>query len=394
MAGSLCALYGHGLPYAGGPGPSRAWCSAWLAGLAVALAAASLTGNAAVRAHRGRGAARRRPEGAVRRRPRSARPAHVILTFVSSAAALRPADASARSPATSPSPLARRRVRLAGRPRARPGPAASGPERRAAAQRPGRRRPARRVSPAAADRRPAAPRPPRPPPSTPHWQSPARRRPPRSAAVRRAARNDLVVPCRGRAFVAPRPASGRRTPQRLRAWAALTRRGAACRARARNRRRAPARIAAERAARRGRGSNAPPRRAPCGPRPRIPARRRSPSAPGLGCALAGYALPSPSASAAPTGPSSPPPPSTRPTSPSPWNRARPARPRQPPRRPRSSPPWLPVSPISDRSPSSVLPLLRLRRRGPHPRNYWLGSSRSPRWPCWSWSSAAPTRPGS
>ncbi|MEV5364912.1 FUSC family protein [Streptomyces cellulosae] len=83
MAGSLCALYGHNRPY-----PARAKVLAWvilgmLGGLAVALVAASLTRNAVVLVTVG--ALLAAVQKAVCDATRVGPPAHVILTFVSSA---------------------------------------------------------------------------------------------------------------------------------------------------------------------------------------------------------------------------------------------------------------------------------------------------------------------
>ncbi|MEW2185924.1 FUSC family protein [Streptomyces cellulosae] len=83
MAGSLCALYGHNRPYA-----ARAKLLAWvllgmLGGLAVALVAASLTRNAVVLVTVG--ALLAAVQKVVCDVTRVGPPAHVILTFVSSA---------------------------------------------------------------------------------------------------------------------------------------------------------------------------------------------------------------------------------------------------------------------------------------------------------------------
>ncbi|MFC8938453.1 FUSC family protein [Streptomyces griseoincarnatus] len=84
MAGSLCALYAHNRPYA-----ARAKALAWvilgmLGGLAVALVSASLTRNAVVLVTVG--ALLAAVQKAVCDATRVGPPAHVILTFVSSAA--------------------------------------------------------------------------------------------------------------------------------------------------------------------------------------------------------------------------------------------------------------------------------------------------------------------
>ncbi|MFB9352426.1 FUSC family protein, partial [Streptomyces heliomycini] len=88
MAGSLCALYAHNRPYA-----ARAKALVWvvlgmLAGLAVALVAASLTTNAVVLVAVGSvlAAAQKALCDATRIGP----PGHVILIFVSSAALFMP----------------------------------------------------------------------------------------------------------------------------------------------------------------------------------------------------------------------------------------------------------------------------------------------------------------
>ncbi len=101
MAGSLCALYAHHRPYA-----ARAKVLAWvvlgmLGGLAVALVTASLTRNAVVLVTVG--ALLAAVQKAVCDATRVGPPAHVILTFVSSATLFVPRP-SARSPATSRSP--------------------------------------------------------------------------------------------------------------------------------------------------------------------------------------------------------------------------------------------------------------------------------------------------
>ncbi|MFF3912000.1 FUSC family protein [Streptomyces sp. NPDC001852] len=88
MAGSLCALYGHNRPYA-----VRARVLAWVVlgmvgGLAVSLLAASLTGNAVVLVTVGAvmAAVQRTACDATRLGP----PAHVVLTFISSASLFAP----------------------------------------------------------------------------------------------------------------------------------------------------------------------------------------------------------------------------------------------------------------------------------------------------------------
>ncbi|MER6068470.1 FUSC family protein [Streptomyces sp. NPDC001817] len=88
MAGSLCALYGHNRPYA-----VRARVLAWVVlgmvgGLAVSLLAASLTGNAVVLVTVGAvmAAVQKTACDATRLGP----PAHVVLTFISSASLFAP----------------------------------------------------------------------------------------------------------------------------------------------------------------------------------------------------------------------------------------------------------------------------------------------------------------
>ncbi|GGR06677.1 FUSC family protein [Streptomyces griseomycini] len=83
MAGSLCALYAHNRPYAARARVLAGVVLGMLGGLAVALVAASLTGNAVVLVTVGAvlAAAQKALCDATRVGP----PAHVILTFVSSA---------------------------------------------------------------------------------------------------------------------------------------------------------------------------------------------------------------------------------------------------------------------------------------------------------------------
>lgn len=84
MAGSLCALYGHGLPYARRARTVAGVALSMTAGLAAALVTASLTHSTAVLVAVGAllAAAQKVACDAVRIGP----PGHVILTFVSSAA--------------------------------------------------------------------------------------------------------------------------------------------------------------------------------------------------------------------------------------------------------------------------------------------------------------------
>ncbi|MGW9299205.1 FUSC family protein [Streptomyces cyaneofuscatus] len=88
MAGSLCALYGHGLPYARRARTVAGVVLSMAAGLAVALVTASLTHSTAVLVAVGAllAAAQKVACDAVRIGP----PGHVILTFVSSAALFTP----------------------------------------------------------------------------------------------------------------------------------------------------------------------------------------------------------------------------------------------------------------------------------------------------------------
>ncbi|MFD3738752.1 FUSC family protein [Streptomyces sp. NPDC058629] len=88
MAGSLCALYGHGLPYARRARTMAGVVLSMAAGLAVALVTASLTHSTAVLVAVGAllAAAQKVACDAVRIGP----PGHVILTFVSSAALFAP----------------------------------------------------------------------------------------------------------------------------------------------------------------------------------------------------------------------------------------------------------------------------------------------------------------
>lgn len=88
MAGSLCALYGHGLPYARRAGTLARLVLAMTAGLGAALVTASLTHSTAVLVAVGALLAAVQKAGcdATRIGP----PGHVILTFVSSAALFAP----------------------------------------------------------------------------------------------------------------------------------------------------------------------------------------------------------------------------------------------------------------------------------------------------------------
>ncbi|MFJ9308746.1 FUSC family protein [Streptomyces cyaneofuscatus] len=88
MAGSLCALYGHGLPYARRARTVAGVALSMTAGLAAALVTASLTHSTAVLVAVGAllAATQKAACDAVRIGP----PGHVILTFVSSAALFAP----------------------------------------------------------------------------------------------------------------------------------------------------------------------------------------------------------------------------------------------------------------------------------------------------------------
>ncbi|MYW28454.1 FUSC family protein, partial [Streptomyces sp. SID2119] len=88
MAGSLCALYGHGLPYARRARTVAGVVLSMAAGLAAALVTASLTHSTAVLIAVGAllAAAQKAACDAVRIGP----PGPVILTFVSSAALFAP----------------------------------------------------------------------------------------------------------------------------------------------------------------------------------------------------------------------------------------------------------------------------------------------------------------
>lgn len=88
MAGSLCALYGHGLPYARRARAVAGVVLGMTAGLALSLATAALTGSTAVLIAVGAllAAVQKAACDATRIGP----PGHVILTFVSSAALFAP----------------------------------------------------------------------------------------------------------------------------------------------------------------------------------------------------------------------------------------------------------------------------------------------------------------
>ncbi|MGQ4729202.1 FUSC family protein [Streptomyces sp. Ju416(a)] len=228
MAGSLCALYGHGLPYARRARALAGVVLGMAAGLAVSLVTASLTGSTAVLI--AVGALLAAVQKVLCDATRIGPPGHVILTFVSSAALFAPqrldqipghlaltlgAGAVAWLVALAPA-LVRR----------------EGPERRAVARAleaaavcaadPGPRngdgvdlgpRNGNAVDPGPRNRRAAA--------AAVHaaWRcllASGRPTPARRSLER------LVVQAEA-AFVAPGPGAGAADPERLRAWAALTR---------------------------------------------------------------------------------------------------------------------------------------------------------------------------
>ncbi|MEU5134282.1 MULTISPECIES: FUSC family protein [Streptomyces] len=88
MAGSLCALYGHGLPYVRRARAVAGVVLGMAAGLAVSLTTASLTGSTAVLI--AVGALLAAAQKAVCDATRIGPPGHVIFTFVSSAALFAP----------------------------------------------------------------------------------------------------------------------------------------------------------------------------------------------------------------------------------------------------------------------------------------------------------------
>ncbi|CAL9633904.1 FUSC family protein [Streptomyces sp. Tu 3180] len=88
MAGSLCALYAHNRPYAARARTLAGVVLGMLGGLAVALTAAALTGNAVVLVTVG--AVLAAVQKALCDATRIGPPAHVILTFVSSASLFAP----------------------------------------------------------------------------------------------------------------------------------------------------------------------------------------------------------------------------------------------------------------------------------------------------------------
>lgn len=88
MAGSLCALYGHGLPYARRAGTVARVVVGMLAGVAVSLLASSLTGSTAVLI--AVGALLAAAQKALCDASRIGPPGHVIFTFITSAALFAP----------------------------------------------------------------------------------------------------------------------------------------------------------------------------------------------------------------------------------------------------------------------------------------------------------------
>ncbi|MEU5367542.1 FUSC family protein [Streptomyces sp. NPDC005951] len=208
MAGSLCALYGHGLPYARRARAVAGVVLGMAAGLAVSLVTASLTGSTAVLI--AVGALLAAVQKVLCDATRIGPPGHVIFTFVSSAALFTPqhlgqipghlaltlgAGAFAWLVAIAPA-LARR----------------EGPERRAVA---------RALEAAAACAADPGPRHRSHAAATVHaaWQSLLASG--RTTPVRRSLER-LVVHAEA-AFVAPGSGTGAADPERLRAWAALTR---------------------------------------------------------------------------------------------------------------------------------------------------------------------------
>ncbi|MFB6697744.1 FUSC family protein [Streptomyces rubiginosohelvolus] len=218
MAGSLCALYGHGLPYARRARAVAGVVLGMAAGLAVSLVTASLTGSTAVLI--AVGALLVAVQKVLCDATRIGPPGHVIFTFVSSAALFAPqrlgqipghlaltlgAGAFAWLVALAPALIRR-----------------EGPERRAVA------RALEAAAVCAADPGPRNRDAADPGPRHRHaaaaavhaaWQCLlASGRP---TPVRRSLER-LVVHAEA-AFVAPGPGTGAADPERLRAWAALTR---------------------------------------------------------------------------------------------------------------------------------------------------------------------------
>ncbi|MFG3394125.1 FUSC family protein [Streptomyces parvus] len=228
MAGSLCALYGHGLPYARRARALAGVVLGMAAGLAVSLVTASLTGSTAVLI--AVGALLAAVQKVLCDATRIGPPGHVIFTFVSSAALFAPqrldqipghlaltlgAGAFAWLVALAPA-LVRR----------------EGPERRAVA------RALEAAAVCAADPGPRSGHAVDPGPRNGNAVDPGpRNRRAAAAAVHAAWRclldcgrptpvrrslERLVVQAEA-AFAAPRPGAGAADPERLRAWAARTR---------------------------------------------------------------------------------------------------------------------------------------------------------------------------
>ncbi|MFI2113630.1 FUSC family protein [Streptomyces rubiginosohelvolus] len=228
MAGSLCALYGHGLPYARRARAVAGVVLGMAAGLAVSLVTASLTGSTAVLI--AVGALLAAVQKVLCDATRTGPPGHVIFTFVSSAALFAPqrlgqipghlaltlgAGAFAWLVALAPALVRRegperravaRALEAAAACAADPGPrnrnaADPGPRHHSAADPGSRHRSAAAAAVHAA------------------WQCLlASGRP---TPVRRSLER-LVVHAEA-AFVAPGSGAGAADPERLRAWAALTR---------------------------------------------------------------------------------------------------------------------------------------------------------------------------
>ncbi|PVC79889.1 FUSC family protein [Streptomyces sp. CS131] len=229
MAGSLCALYGHGLPYARRARALAGVVLGMAAGLAVSLVTASLTGSTAVLIAVGAllAAAQKVLCDATRIGP----PGHVIFTFVSSAALFAPqrldqipghlgltlgAGAFAWLVALAPALVRRegperravaRALEAAAVCAADPGP------RNGNAVDPGSRNGNDAIDPGRRNRRAAA--------AAVHAAWRCLLASGRPTPVRRSLER-LVVQAEA-AFVAPGPGAGAAEPERLRAWAARTR---------------------------------------------------------------------------------------------------------------------------------------------------------------------------
>ncbi|MDJ1642525.1 FUSC family protein [Streptomyces pakalii] len=228
MAGSLCALYGHGLPYARRARAVAGVVLGMAAGLAVSLLTASLTGSTAVLI--AVGALLAAVQKVLCDATRIGPPGHVIFTFVSSAALFAPqhlgqipghlaltlgAGAFAWLVALAPA-LVRR----------------EGPERRAVA------RALEAAAACAEDPGPRTRNAEDPGPRGDNATGPASRHRSAAAAAVHAAWQCLLASGRPTpvrrslerlvvhaeaAFVAPGPGAGAADPERLRAWAARTR---------------------------------------------------------------------------------------------------------------------------------------------------------------------------